>query len=459
MADSGSRKLFRKKSLERLSSPERLDQLLEVVKPRNWIPLITLAVLIFGVLVWSVIARIPVNVEGKGILVHPRRVVEFQAPAAGRLLRLEVETDDIVKRGDILAVLARPDLDERLRLLKHKHAELTEQIEVADLLVTDGPPEELPGAAPGEPSLRDHVELSRMAAQRLYDQRVEAITKDHLRLEEQKGIAIELRDSLKKRVANHRRLYVEDLVSRVELDDVEGEYAESLERLYAIETQRGALRTSRLEAEQALYDRLQRIAEWKFDLQQDIADVAREISELERKLHEETHVFSEHNGRILELSGSPGTFLSGGERLGACEIDDSESSLRSVTYFLVKDGKRLRVGMRIRITPDTVERERYGSIEGAILSVSHFPVTLEEAANVVGNRLVAESLLQGGYLIQVSAELMRSPARPDHYDWTSSKGEDVEVSAGTMTTARVAIESDRPIDLVFPLIKSAAGIE
>ena len=149
MAESGERKLFRKKSLERLSSPERLDQLLEVVSRRSWIPLITLALLILGVLAWSVIGRIPINVEGKGILVRPRRVLEFQAPAAGRLLRLEVKTDDVVKKGDILAVIARPDLDERLRLLKHKHAELTEQIDVAGLLAEHGLIEELSGTASG----------------------------------------------------------------------------------------------------------------------------------------------------------------------------------------------------------------------------------------------------------------------------------------------------------------------
>ena len=445
--------------MERLSSPERLDQLLQVVDRRSWIPLITLALLILGLLVWSVIGRVPIHVEGKGILVRPRRVVEFQAPAAGRLLRLEVMTGEFVEKGKILAVLARPDLDERLRLLKHNHSELTEQIGVADLPLPDLPMQRLPVRAAGERSLRDHIELSRTAAQRLYEQRLEAIAKDHQRLDQQTAIATELRDSLQQRVADHRRFRTEDLVSKVELDDTEAEYAEALERLYGIETQRGALQTSRLEAEQELSDRMQRIAQWKFDLQREISEVARGISELQRQLYEETHVFSEHKGRILELSAAPGTFLSAGERVGATEVDDSKDSLRSVTYFLIKDGKRLDPGMDIRVTPDTVERERHGSIEAVILSVSPFPVTLAEATSVVGNRMVAESLLQGGYLIAVQAELMRSAARPDRYEWTSSKGQEVEVSAGTMTTARVAIEWERPIDFVFPLIKSTAGLD
>ena len=145
--------------------------------------------------------------------------------------------------------------------------------------------------------------------------------------------------------------------------------------------------------------------------------------------------------------------------MGTTEVEHPGDALQSVSYFLVKDGKRLNTGMRILVTPDTVERVRHGSIESVILSVSSFPVSLEAATTVVGNRMVAESLLQGGYLIEVSAKLMRSSARPDRYDWTSSRGQDVEVSTGTMTTARVAIEWERPIDFVFPLIKSAAGID
>ena len=95
-----------------------------------------------------------------------------------------------------------------------------------------------------------------------------------------------------------------------------------------------------------------------------------------------------------------------------------------------------------------------------VRTVSSFPVSLEEAASVVGNRVVAQSLIESGYLIEVASDLQRSPERPERYDWTSSRGpEEVEVSAGTTTTARVAVERERPIAFVLPLLKSAAGID
>jgi HlyD family secretion protein len=116
--------------------------------------------------------------------------------------------------------------------------------------------------------------------------------------------------------------------------------------------------------------------------------------------------------------------------------------------------------MPIQVTPDTVERERYGSIRGRVRSVSRFPVSLEEAASVVGNRVLAQQLIEGGYLIEVIGELERSEEHPERYAWTSSGGaEAVEVSGGTTTRARVAVEQERPIALVLPLLKSAAGLD
>ncbi len=63
--------LFRKESLERLSSPEQLDQLMQIVQPRHWLPLAALGVLVSLGVLWSVVARIPMTVAGPGVLVQP----------------------------------------------------------------------------------------------------------------------------------------------------------------------------------------------------------------------------------------------------------------------------------------------------------------------------------------------------------------------------------------------------
>jgi HlyD family secretion protein len=48
------RTIFRKESLERLSSPERLDQLMQVVSLKSWLPLTTLGCLVGAAVIWSI---------------------------------------------------------------------------------------------------------------------------------------------------------------------------------------------------------------------------------------------------------------------------------------------------------------------------------------------------------------------------------------------------------------------
>jgi hypothetical protein len=70
MADNPQTSIFRKESLERLSSPEQLDQLMQVVTPRSWIPLATLGTLIGLVVLWAIFGRIPITMVGRGVIVR-----------------------------------------------------------------------------------------------------------------------------------------------------------------------------------------------------------------------------------------------------------------------------------------------------------------------------------------------------------------------------------------------------
>ncbi|MFE4108286.1 hypothetical protein [Almyronema epifaneia] len=65
-----SKDLFRKESLERLSSPERLDELMTIVNLKTWLPLGAIGVLLGLGLIWSWIGRIPVTTSGRGLLVE-----------------------------------------------------------------------------------------------------------------------------------------------------------------------------------------------------------------------------------------------------------------------------------------------------------------------------------------------------------------------------------------------------
>ncbi|WP_416669610.1 hypothetical protein [Egbenema bharatensis] len=70
MNKNSSSSIFRKESLERLSSPEQLDQLIQIVSPRSWLPLASLGMLIGLGFLWSVVGKIPITVSGRGVFVR-----------------------------------------------------------------------------------------------------------------------------------------------------------------------------------------------------------------------------------------------------------------------------------------------------------------------------------------------------------------------------------------------------
>ena len=66
----GDSSIFRKEALERLSSPEQLDQLMRIVSPRSWLPLATLGGLLGAAIFWACEGRIPVTTSGHAILAY-----------------------------------------------------------------------------------------------------------------------------------------------------------------------------------------------------------------------------------------------------------------------------------------------------------------------------------------------------------------------------------------------------
>ncbi|MBP5354141.1 MAG: hypothetical protein J6Y67_03255 [Lachnospiraceae bacterium] len=64
--------LFRKKSIDRVSSPEQLNDYIRVTKPSVWLVLIAVVLLLIGMLIWSIFGSVTVtNADGTTESVHP----------------------------------------------------------------------------------------------------------------------------------------------------------------------------------------------------------------------------------------------------------------------------------------------------------------------------------------------------------------------------------------------------
>lgn len=62
--------MFRQKALDRLSSPEELDQLMHITSPRLWLALVAVVALLVAGVLWTVFTSIPTTVSAQGALVR-----------------------------------------------------------------------------------------------------------------------------------------------------------------------------------------------------------------------------------------------------------------------------------------------------------------------------------------------------------------------------------------------------
>ena len=60
------KQIFRKVALERLSSPEQLDLVMQVTSPRSWIALSAVGLLLVTLVIWGILGSIPEKTQATG---------------------------------------------------------------------------------------------------------------------------------------------------------------------------------------------------------------------------------------------------------------------------------------------------------------------------------------------------------------------------------------------------------
>ena len=74
-------------------------------------------------------------------------------------------------------------------------------------------------------------------------------------------------------------------------------------------------------------------------------------------------------------------------------FDGEISAIEPVVYINSANGKRVKPGMEVQVSPTTVRREEYGFMKGQIRMVGEYPVTSDAVKAVTGNDQLVEELL------------------------------------------------------------------
>lgn len=95
--------VFRKVALERLSSPEQLDLLMQVTSTRSWLAFLALSAVLAAAAYWGVAGRIPVEVEAPAVLIRSGGIRNLLSTTAGQIRALHVAPGDVVGAEQVIA--------------------------------------------------------------------------------------------------------------------------------------------------------------------------------------------------------------------------------------------------------------------------------------------------------------------------------------------------------------------
>lgn len=416
------RALFREKSLQRLSDPEKLDEAMRIVAFKDWVLLGGFAVLVGGILLWSVYGSIPATVYGRGVILRPRTVVPFAAPSSGYFIAAKMRTGQVIKPGQVLGVIAQPEMQSKLQQMNLRLRQLLLQNRLADQLE----------------NRQAGLDSSAVEEKRHYLQQS---------LKDGQALAA----TLKKQFDSLEQLRKQQLVTDTVYSQAQEGYIRKLGDLSSLKTQLAELEGQK----QAL---VQRSFQNRTGRQAEIQQLQSDINATERNLWSKSQIISQHRGRILTISTNLGTFVNEGQSLGTIQRLDVDSDMVTLAYFRSGDGKRIQRGMRVQVSPDSVERERYGSILAGVYSVAEYPVSAQEVSSLVGKEDLANALVKDNRNIQLVAELSLDRRTFSGFRWTTSSGPPLKISTATPCDVQVTLEDRSPLSFVIPFLKSLTGV-
>lgn len=113
--------IFRKKSLERISSPEELDDYIKVTSPSMWLIMAAIILLLAAMIIWSFTGRMEITLETAAEVQGGQALIELPAEQIGKLtVGSEIragsqsgQVTEITKKDDGYLVIAQiPQLED-----------------------------------------------------------------------------------------------------------------------------------------------------------------------------------------------------------------------------------------------------------------------------------------------------------------------------------------------------------
>lgn len=413
-------RLFRQVSLARLESPDQLDQILKVTDSKAWIGLIGLLLLLATAVFWGVEGSIVTTAKGQGVLVRRGGVLNVVTNEAGLVNALTVKVGDRIEAHQVIATVAQPALLEKIKVLQQSIAETSQ--EQSQLLDN------------GAQSVK--LQVSALARQKENTQR-------------QIGEVINQEKLASDQITVQDQLYTKGLVTKQA-------GLQARQKLEGIQDQEAGLRASLLQFDAQRFGLESQPGRDSTQSRERVLAMQKTLRGLQQELGMAQNVTSPYGGEILEVKVFPGNAVAAGQAI--ISIQPNSQDIELLAYIPSLEAKNIKGDMEVQISPSTFKREEYGFLKGKVVYAADFPATPAAMMRNFENGLLVDSLTASGPVNELEVVLQPSPSTPSGFAWSTSHSPAVRLTSGTLCSVQVVTRRQRPINWVFPYIKSQLGV-
>ncbi len=387
---------------------------------RGWIALLSIFVAASAVVAWSVVGEVATYVEAHGFLLNRGgRVVDATAGGHGRLTEIAVAVGDEIEEGAVVASIGNEEISTRHAGALALVEERTRALDALKTAIA----EESATVRANNARRRGHLD------------ELEATAQDTLELS---------RTDLE----NARQLFDERVATRSYLQRAEQAFNDARRALLELSRDRGNLEANEIAHENEREIRIR-------EAEAEVEAAKRRASELGAVAAAEK-VRAPVGGHVTEVKLSTGAAVVPGAAVASIRTGTEE--LEVLLYVPPAEGKQVEAGMPALVSPVTMRREEFGAIRGVVQSVSPFPVSFEGMVAVLQNQSLARTFSETGPPYAGRIALTSDPATASGFAWTSPKGADQRLTAGTIASIEIKTRRQLPITLAVPLLKELLGL-
>lgn len=401
-----------------------LDEKASSVGWRGWTGLAAAGLVIAAAILWGSLGDVPTRVIGRCILMYPAGVADVTANSSGRVISLLVKVGDTVVAGQQVALVASPELAERIDNARTRLADLD----------------------------------AALAASQTQTQR--SVSFSEISLSEQLSLLSKQKEAMLRKIAlNEQQVATNDLLREDGLITQRVRQAAYLD----LEDARTALR----EVDRRIAEARKRRTDFMHRTTRDVSALALQTNDARRELQgllaqsgESTEVRTPVAGRVVEVKVTQGTLVRRDTALiGVERMDPAETGkLEALMFVSAADGKKIEAGAETEIVPEISRREEHGVLRGLVKAISDYPSTPQGLLARIANPNLMRELAQGSAPFQVRIQLTQDaapvPGAANPYAWSAGAGAGVTISSGTLCQGEILVRHERPIGFVIPIFRS-----